>query len=274
MSSIQNEMPLLISSDPAQGAILKSDDGSVFSISLGSDGIRIPPNAYNVTLECPEISLWWTVPNVLSSGTNQNNILRITGLSTTNTVETYNVVIQQGLYDLSGLNNAILRELENQGAKTNPSPLINFSADDNTQRVILTLNYTSSAVTFVAGSMYEILGWNLNDVISTTTAPINILAPNVAEFNTVNYFLIKTDLVNKGIRFNSNYSSVIAQVLIDKAPGSQILSRPFNPPKIPVPELVGTNRSLIKFYLTDDRGRPVNTNGEYWTVRMSIKWME
>ena len=42
MSNVQNEMPLLISSDPAQGAILRSDDGSTFSISLGSDGIRIP----------------------------------------------------------------------------------------------------------------------------------------------------------------------------------------------------------------------------------------
>jgi hypothetical protein len=274
MSNVQNEMNLLVSSDPSQGAILTSLDGSVFSISLGSDGIRIPPNAYNVTLEVPESTVWFTTPNILSSGTSQNNLLRITGLSATNVVQTYNIVIQQGLYDLSGLNNAILRELENQGAKTVPSPLINFSADDNTQRVVLTLNYIESSVQFIAGSMYEILGWNLNDNLTTATAPLNILAPNVAAFNQVNYFLIKTDLVNRGIRFNNNYSSIISQVLIDKAPGSQILFRPFNPIKLSVPELIGTNRTLIKFYLTDDRGRPVNTNGEYWTARISIKWME
>ena len=105
-------------------------------------------------------------------------------------------------------------------------------------------------------------------------APLNVLAPNVAQFNQVNYFLIHSDLTNKGIRFNNNYNQTISQVLIDVAPGSQIVSKPFNPAKINVPELAGAKRTNIRMWLTDDENRAVNTNGEYWTCRIVLHYLK
>ena len=45
--SLQNEISLLVSSDATQGATNKTSDGAYFEISLGTDGLKIPNNAYN-----------------------------------------------------------------------------------------------------------------------------------------------------------------------------------------------------------------------------------
>ena len=186
----------------------------------------------------------------------------------------YVVVIPQGLYDLSGINQAILRELENQGAKTDPSSVINLSPDDATQKVELRLNYIGSQVDFTQiDTPREILGFDSQIIGPNVIAPISIIADDTAAFNTVNYFLIHSDLVSKGIRFNNNYNQTIAQVLIDVPPGSQIVSKPFNPARTNASELGGSNRTNIRFSLTDDKDRSVNTNGEYWTCRVVIKFL-
>jgi hypothetical protein len=186
----------------------------------------------------------------------------------------YVVTVPQGLYDLSGLNQAIQRELENAGAKTDPSPVISLNPDDATQKVELRFNYIGVEVDFTqADTFRDIIGFNSQIVGPFLIAPVNTLAPNTASFNQVNYFLIHSDLTNKGIRFNNSYSQTISQVLIDVAPGSQIVSKPFNPARVNAPELVGSKRTNIRFWLTDDRQRTINTNGEYFTARVSIKYL-
>lgn len=270
--SITNELSLLVSSDTTQGATNKSADGAYFEVNLGTDGVKIPAKAFNTTLSVEEAVIWWTVPNFISG---QNNSLQIIGPRALDAkTTTYNITIPQGLYDLSGFNTAVLRELENAGATTSPEPIVSFLADEATQKVICRLNYLASSVVFIAGSPYGILGFNLNQTLSTVAPPQNILAPNVANFNTVNYFLIHSSLTSLGIRFNNTYSQTISQVLIDVSPGSQIVSKPFNPAKVPVPELNGENKSNLRFWLTDDKNRYVNTNGENWSCRIVIKWNE
>lgn len=190
------------------------------------------------------------------------------------TATNYVVVIPQGLYDLSGLNQAVQRDLENQGAKIDPSPLITFTPDDATQKVQLRVNYDDVAVDFTQTDTPRIiLGFNSIVYGTYPTAPIEILAPNIAQFNQVNYFLIHSDLVNKGIRFNNRYNQTISQVLIDVAPGSQIIHKPFNPSKTNAQELAGAKRTNLRFYLTDDQQRQVNTNGEFWTARIVIEYL-
>jgi hypothetical protein len=120
----------------------------------------------------------------------------------------------------------------------------------------------------------EILGFNALTYGPFPTVPTSVLAPNVAQFNQVNYFLLHSDLTNKGIRFNNNYNQTISQILIDVPPGSQITYKPFNPAKISAPELAGTNRTNLRFWLTDDRNRRVNTNGEYFTARIVIHYLK
>ena len=267
---VPEEISILVSSNPNQGAQNVSADGSTFQIQL-QDGIKVPADAKNVTVSVEEATVWWVVPNII---TGQNDTFYITAPDTSDVLTNYISVIPQGLYDLSGLNNALLRDLENQGAKINPEPVLSLSPDDATQKVNIRTNYIGVSIDFTPNNTpREILGYDAQVYGPATQAPQNFLAPNVAQFNQVNYFLIHSDLVNTGLRLNDDYNQTIAQVLIDVAPGSQIVSTPFHPAKTNAPELAGAIRTTLRFQLTDDQNRPVNTNGEYWSARILISYL-
>ena len=278
MSFIPEEISLIVSSDPDAGAINLSSDGSRFEIQLDDEGISIPKDAINVNVSVEESTVWWVIPNII---TGENDTFYIYGDNdvTPAVPQLFTVVIPQGLYDLGGLNQAVQAELESQGAKTidgggNPLPLISLTADDATQKVRIRFNYTNVYIDFQPNNTpRQILGFDALQYGPYPAAPLSILAPNVAAFNQVNYFLIHSDLVNKGIRFNNSFNQTVAQVLIDVAPGSQIVSTPFNPAKCNAQELAGSKRTNLRFWLTDDQQRNVNTNGEHFTARIVIHYM-
>lgn len=267
--TVPEEISMIVSSDPNNGASNRSPDGSYFEVQL-QDGLKIPKDALNVNISVEEATVWWSVPNII---TGQNDKVYITGPDTLDVVQNYVLTIPQGLYDLAGINEAIARELEADGAKIDPEPLISLSPDEATQKVQLRFNYATVSIDFTQNDTpRDILGF---DAQVYTPVPDNpLLAPNVAAFNTVNYFLIHSDLTNKGIRFNNNYNQTIGQVLIDVAPGSQIVSKPFNPARINAPELAGATRTNLRFWLTDDEDRRVDTNSEYWTARIVIHYLK
>jgi hypothetical protein len=271
---VPEEISLLVSSDPTQGAVNVNKDGNAFEIQL-DQAIEVPKEALNVNVTVEEATVWWVVPNII---TGENDTFYIFGDLQAGGQQLFIVQIEQGLYDLTGLNNSLQSGLEAQGARTtdvgsNPLPLVSLAPDDATQKVLLRFNYPNVYVDFQPNNTpAEILGFNQEQYGPYPTAPLNIPAPNVAAFNQVNYFLIGSDLVQKGIRFNNRYNQVITQVLINVAPGSQIVSTPFNPAKSNAQELAGAKRTNIRFRLTDDKLRPVNTNGEYWTARVVIRY--
>lgn len=266
--AIPEEISMIVSSDPINGATNISPDGSYFEVQL-QDGLKVPKDALNVNISVEEATIWWSVPNII---TGQNDKLYITGPNTLDVIQNFVLTIPQGLYDLAGINEAMARELEAGGAKIDPEPLITLSPDEATQRVQMRFNYATVSIDFTqTDTSRVILGLDAQVYSPVPTNPI--LAPNVAAFNQVNYFLIHSDLTNKGIRFNNNYNQTIGQVLIDVAPGSQIVSRPFNPAKINAPELSGTTRTNLRFWLTDDEDRRINTNNEYWSARIVIHYL-
>lgn len=272
---VPEEISILVSSDPSQGAINITEGGSQFEIQL-EEPIEIPKEALNVNISVEEATVWWVVPNII---TDVNDTFYIFGDLQAGGTQLFVVKVEQGLYDLNGLNNSLQSGLESQGARTidnngNSLPLISLAPDDATQKVLLRFNYSNVYVDFApANTPSEVLGFDKVKYGPYPTAPINILAPNVASFNQVNYFLIASDLVQKGVRFNNKYGQVISQVLINVAPGSQIVSTPFNPAKSSAQELAGAKRTNIRFRLTDDKLRPVNTNGEYFTARVVIRYL-
>jgi len=273
---IPQEISLLVSSDPSQGATNVTSDGSAFEIQL-DQSIEIPKNALNVNISVEEATVWWVIPNII---TGKNDTFYIFGDREQGGTQLFTIVIEQGLYDLTGLNNSLQSGLEQAGARTtergnnNPLPLVSLAPDEATQKVLLRLNYDNVYVDFQPpNTPREIIGFDALQYGPKIGTPLNILAPNVAEFNQVNYFLIASDLVQKGIRFNNRYNQVITQVLINVSPGSQIISVPFNPAKSDAQDLAGSKRSVLRFRLTDDKLRPVNTNGEYWTARVVIRYL-
>lgn len=272
---IPRELSLLISSDPRTG-VKVSSDGSRIEVPF-SPPLEIPKDAINVTVCVEQSTIWWTVPNLT---TGVNNSMYIFGDLKIGGSQLFNIVIPQGLYDLNGLQTAILTQLEAAGARThdasnNPLPLINLLADSATQKVMIRFNYPNVYVDFNhPDTPRSILGFDALQYGPYIAAPLNIIAPNIASFNTVNSFLITSDLVTRGIGINNQFNSIIAQILIDVPPGSQIVSQPFNPARVDAQTLAGAKRDLLRFSLTDERLNAVNTNGEAWTCRIVIRWYE
>jgi hypothetical protein len=185
----------------------------------------------------------------------------------------YPITLPQGLYDLNAMQNAISTQLENEGASSTTEPIISLVADTASQRVNIRFPFPTSRVDFTQpNTIREIIGFPPTNIGNFTDAPKTITGSDTPAFNAVNYFLLHTDLTNLGLRFNNQYAQVVSQILIDRPPGSQILSRPFNPPRIAVPELIGATRSSIRVWLTDDQNQRVNTNGEYYSARMKIEY--
>jgi hypothetical protein len=196
----------------------------------------------------------------------------IKGDNTSGVLTNFIVEIPTGLYDLNLLNASVLTQLENQQAKVTPTPLLSIGSDEATATVSLKFNYVNVEVDFrPADTFRDILGFNARNV-TVSSAPFSTPGDTTAGFNTVNSFLIHSDLVSDGLRYNNTFNQTIAQVLIDVAPQEQINSQPFNPAKSHADTLRGINRNNIKFWLTDENNKLVNTNGEYWGARIVIRY--
>ena len=267
--TIPEEISMIISSDPLNGALNRSSDGAYFEVQL-QDGIKIPKDALNVNIAVEEATVWWSVPNII---TGENDKVYITGPTIEDTISyldlgysvttefsvglqqigiegvdmptgifqvgndfivdsgvlagnsytilsvivdtptlqrfqiaepdiqnkaansfsrfrplgsihNFVITIPQGLYDLAGINEAIDRELESEGAQIDPEPLISLFPDEATQKVVIRFNYASVSIDFSQpDTPREILGF---DSQIYTPVPDNpLLAPNVAAFNQV-----------------------------------------------------------------------------------------
>jgi hypothetical protein len=272
MTMVPQEINMVATSNPTRGATNISSDGSRFDMNLETP-IEIPRNAVNVTVQCDESTIWWTVPNII---TGVNDTFYITGDDASSVLTNYTITIPQGLYDRAGLNTALQSGLEAAGAKTTPDPIVSLLDDESTQKVVIRLNYTTSLVDFQVArtdTCRDILGFDPQQVGPNAGAPINILADNVAAFNSINNFEIHSDLVGQGIRVNNTYTQTIAEVNITVNPGSQIVDKPFHPAKSDASALAGVKRGTVRFWLTDDSNNAVDTNSEYWTTRLTIQYL-
>ena len=93
-----------------------------------------------------------------------------------------------------------------------------------------------------------------------------------ASFNRTNSFLIRSDLVGNGIPVNSKAAGILAQVMIDEPPGSQVNYVPFFPPRSDADELIAHNKNFFSFFLVDQLGREVDTFGENWSFTLVIRY--
>lgn len=276
---MSKEINLIVSSDPDNGAVNITSDRSAFTVKFEGAGFQVDKDAYNITLAVEESTIWWNIPNIID---NVNNKIYIFGDDDTLPVpvpQLYTITIPQGLYDLDGLNLTITNELEAQGARTldasnNALPLITFTEDLSTSKSRLRFNYPNVYVDFSQPNTFrEILGFNSAVYGPFVGAPLSILADKTAAFNQINYFLIHSDLVKDGIRFNNQYNQTISQVLIDVPAGSQIVSKPFNPAKCDASNLENNSLSSVRFWITDDKQRPVNVSEfDYWSARIVVRY--
>ena len=264
---IEYKLPFIFSSSAAAGAQNISQNGSSFEVNLDRP-IIVPRHAKNCYITVQNATAWWNMFNVEAGVNDQLDVEYFDGVLTVN----ISIFLESGLYDLEHLSTEIGRELVAGGV---PQDLFILTPDQETQKSVIQFNYSGVQLNFnIARNFAALLGFNerLVPLGGQTTGVQFEKSDNVANFNTIDSLLIHSDLVSRGIRINDKYQNIIVQLLIDVAPGSQIIERPFNPPEIPADELIGEKRKNIRFYLTDQDSNPVNTQGEIFSCRLVIHY--
>jgi len=276
MNSITYQLPMIFSSDPKDGAANISSDGSSFTVPLDRP-IIVPKDVKYCWVEVQQSTVWNSVPNILT-GVNDTFEFTVSATPPGLFDGTYSIVIDQGVYDVERLGNAINRGLIDAGI---PATAYSFTfiGDVATQKVLIQYNNANNepvSINFgINNSFRDLIGFDSGTYTypGPTIDGKQLTAQNVAKFNNVEYFLIHSDLVSLGLRNNSSYSQIISQVPITEDVGHQINYSPFNPPRIPAMELIGQKRNTIKFWLTDQRNKLVNTNSEVFSVRLCINYI-
>lgn len=258
----EHQIPLILSSATSNGAINKSPGGDFFEVILQRP-VSIPKQAKTATIELNQSTVWNTVYNISTART--NNQFRITTDGST-----FTIVIPDGLYTLGQLEDTIDRELVNQGIGTGALQLI---GDEATQKVILSFTKAAQQIDFtVANSCRAILGFDSALYPpAPTAAATNVLAPNLAQFNLIDYYLLRCDIVGNGININGQYKGVIAKMLISSPPGSQSINQPVNPVRVPIYSRIGQEISRIQCRITDQAGDPLQLTDD-WSMDTIIRY--
>ena len=99
-----------------------------------------------------------------------------------------------------------------------------------------------------------------------------VIAPFHARFEPLQFFNISTNLADGGLVGNAGVQlGVIAQVMIDRLPGEQIVYDPANPIEVDASAFEGVQLPLAVFNLMDDKFNSVDTNGQAWTVTIRVR---
>jgi hypothetical protein len=259
------EIPILVSSSEAAGAFNVTPGRNAFDIAFPQE-IKIPQLAKNISVSVPNATMWYTSFNISAELGNNKFALDVSGDAV------YTVTITNGLYDLSSLAHAINVSLVNQGLQNG---IITFVGDSASQRVVINFTVAGLRVDFtIANSCKSVMGFNsIVAPVSYTTGAYSQYGDVTAQFNTIDYFLIHSDIVSGGIPVSGKSTSVISRVLINSAPGTQIIHEPQNPVNIPSNNLAGRSINSLHFWLTLQDGvtRP-DLNTVDFSVMLVIKY--
>ncbi len=255
---------MIISSNTANGAVSKSAKGDRFSIIL-SDDFAIPDGVFNCEVSVPQAKVWFATPNVLNDGkTNINSVIIIYQ------GDVQQIYVPQGIYSIDGINEAIETKLENQGL---PDRLITISGNEATNRVEVEFNYVGTTLFIEDGDLFNtILGFDPIDFTSTIVQQ-TISGQSPASLNHINSYRIHTNLVQNGLRANKNYNQTVAVVPIDVAPNSQITYEPIHPLICSADELIGTTRTKMDFWITDEENNEIEMGGEDWEFVLQVSYL-
>jgi len=267
---IQKQNYIDVSSNPDNGAKNVSSSGDYFEINYqGISPWGVPEYAKDVSVEIQTSEIWWNIPNLIL---NSNDKFQLTDTGAgSGTAYSGTVTIEQGLYTLTQLANAIETQLVNDGAA---SGTISFSSNTATQKVNITANFIGISINFtIANSVRNLIGFDSITLGPEISAPYTWIGNTQAQFNQINHFLLHGDVVDQGIPLNDKYSSILAKVQINVKPGSQILYAVYNPARSSANKLKGSTQTNFKFWLTDDQNRSVNTAGDFWAMECVVRYL-
>lgn len=208
-----------------------------------------------VTFEAISASIWNVFPNI-SAAFGNNQLSYIYG--GTPSVITF----PDGLYSIATLNDYISEFFKDN---QEPTDLIVLYADSATSKVSIHLNYIGLAVAIgAASSVGTILGWPLGSLTLTSAFAGDVfVAPNAAELNRTNRILVHANFCAGSYNNQQGGSDVIASIRIDVSPGRQVQ---YDPVHTFGTEVFSRHLSFVAFYITDELGRPLDCQNEYWQL--------
>jgi hypothetical protein len=182
------------------------------------------------------------------------------------------ITIPNGYYGITELNEQIKLQLNLGGF---PTDLFTFSGDQATQKVVVNFNATNIRLNFNPDdSIFEILGMDqrYSPAGGFANAGDVDLGDNVANFNSVNEFLIECgSIVNDGIPIGQVGTSIIGKVGITAPPNSLISASPNQVLWVDCSHLIGSNRTDITWTLKNELLEDVTVIDNFdWTV--TIEW--
>lgn len=270
----------IFSSNPNNGAINRSDDGSTFTVPL-INPIYLPENAYNAKLEVIQANIWNNSPNISSRlGNNTFTIY--------DAINTYSVTVDDGLYDIDTLYDTLAHLFDNLPVSRPQAPfkeIFDFQGNESTNRLNIVFKYQPAFtinIDWYSSNMRLILGFVETSPSAPATPPnashnTAISAPNASEFNSYNSFIVHTDLVNTGIQLNNNFQQIICQIPVTSNPGELETYKAGEPNIFSLcNELIGIRSAKYnaRFWITDEINRPLDTRGEYYDITVQISWLE
>lgn len=184
------------------------------------------------------------------------------------------VDIPPGLYSFDELNRTLKNLLLFDYNITNYALAPIQSSQRVSEVFIVTPNPSIIRTYWPLGTLQNLLGF---DVTRVTSNPVGTsgqyFGDRTARFNQIDFYIIQTSLLSRGIRLNNKYAGVIAQVPIDNVPGSLINYAPQNIQWTAAPELGnGSTANNVTTILTDSNGNPVDTQGESYSVAIQVKY--
>ena len=286
----------------SDNALSLTNAGSTFAASFGND--QSWAGAKNVKIAAVRATIWFATPNLTLPA---QMLLSFTYPGTETPPVQLAVDIPRGLHGFDGLNDRIRRRLVEFNVREDAFAL---DADWATQKInfvfklpgtlslggsgarelaiILGLKKpfstannptdpqatqsVSDSVDFLARSLADpvpgiIPGWTVDG-----TSESRVIAPFHARFEPLQFFNISTNLADGGLVGNAGVQlGVVAQVMIDRLPGEQIVYDPANPIEVDASAFEGVQLPLAVFILMDDKFNSVDTNGQAWTVTIRVR---
>ena len=271
----------IFSSNPDNGAVNRSEDGSQFSVQFVNP-LYLPSNARNAKIEIIQANIWNVSPNI--SEALGNNMMTIQDDSGKHTV-----YLADGLYDIDTVYDGLALMFDNIPDHRPLFPFKDyflFGGQDSTNRMYIQFKSSgaegNAEILWNESSITEMLGFlptspTKPSTESKTDHEHSIFSPHAPKFNAYNSFVIHSDLVSEGIQLNNSFDNIIGQIQITTDTGTIETFRAIAPnPFALCNNLIGTQNARYRatFRLTSETGQPLDTMGEYWDITLLISWLE
>lgn len=253
-------------------------DGGSQAITRLNPSLVIPHTAVDVKVGLRSSFIYNSFPNVDET---VGNALYV---KTQNMADYAIITIPSGQYDVTNLDTTIQYLIANTLHIDELLGIFEIVADLATQTIAIDNTSTDRTLEFFfAGrdhavtqyqplSIHNLLGFDAGSVV-TVEPKQNANAPNTANFNNVNIIRPICSLLQNGIIVGGRALGILADIPVNNTPGSQMVYQP-NPEQTDIsePSLSGTSIREISILLTNEKGDPIRTIGNDWSITIAISY--